>query len=327
MQVSAGRPRTRPAACSSTASRRPAATSSAANSSACSPMATCRPTTSTQTSTPAGSRSATQLYRLYDVNYSLGGPIMRDRLWFFISGRNWAYNNYVANAFNPDGSSRRRRQHRQVVPGAHHGAGHEERQAHRAVRLGQQGSRPPRAVRDRLARGVGPADAAGVSRRPGQVDRRRAAASCWSKPGTPTPTSGRSSSTSRTFLSATCRSAFAACPAGTGYGNIAKQDIILRHAVERIDADCRGHRPGAPAGTSHVLVASVSYVSGAHNLKVGVQNRSGWLKDLRRDINGDIVQQYRNGVPSAGTRPEHAARTTGWISTPISGSSCRTPGR
>ena len=45
-----------------------------------------------------------QLFRDYDVNYSLGGPLKKDRLWFFVSGRNWAYNNYVANAFNPDGT-------------------------------------------------------------------------------------------------------------------------------------------------------------------------------------------------------------------------------
>ena len=45
-----------------------------------------------------------QLYRDYDVNYSAGGPILKDKLWFFVSGRNWAYNNYVANAFNADGS-------------------------------------------------------------------------------------------------------------------------------------------------------------------------------------------------------------------------------
>ena len=51
-----------------------------------------------------------QLYRDYDVNYSAGGPILKDKLWFFVSGRNWAYNNYVANAFNPDGSRGDRRQ-------------------------------------------------------------------------------------------------------------------------------------------------------------------------------------------------------------------------
>ena len=36
-----------------------------------------------------------KLYRQYDINYSVGGPIVKDRLWFFVSGRNWAYNNYV----------------------------------------------------------------------------------------------------------------------------------------------------------------------------------------------------------------------------------------
>ena len=40
----------------------------------------------------------------YDINYSLGGPILRDKLWFFASGRHWAYNNYVASVFNADGS-------------------------------------------------------------------------------------------------------------------------------------------------------------------------------------------------------------------------------
>ena len=45
-----------------------------------------------------------QLYRQYDLNYTLDGPIVKDRLWFFISGRNWAYNNYVGGALNPDGS-------------------------------------------------------------------------------------------------------------------------------------------------------------------------------------------------------------------------------
>ena len=117
-----------------------------------------------------GIRIGDELYRLYDVNYSLGGPIMRDRLWFFVSGRNNAYNNYVANAFNPDGTPRRRRQHRQIVPGPYHGAGHEERQVHSTVRLGQQGSRSPWSVRNGLAGSLRSADAAGVPHRPGQVD-------------------------------------------------------------------------------------------------------------------------------------------------------------
>src|SRR5205823_3121093 len=51
-----------------------------------------------------GLTTGAKLYRDYDLNYSGGGPLMKDRLWFFVSGRNNAYNNYVAGAVNPDGS-------------------------------------------------------------------------------------------------------------------------------------------------------------------------------------------------------------------------------
>jgi hypothetical protein len=41
---------------------------------------------------------------IYDVNASLGGPIKRDRVWFFGSFRRWSANLNVANTFNPDGT-------------------------------------------------------------------------------------------------------------------------------------------------------------------------------------------------------------------------------
>jgi hypothetical protein len=41
---------------------------------------------------------------VFDVNTSLGGPVTRDRLWFFASFRDVGNRNYVANTFLPDGS-------------------------------------------------------------------------------------------------------------------------------------------------------------------------------------------------------------------------------
>lgn len=51
-----------------------------------------------------GLRAANSLQSVYDFNVSAGGPIIRDRLWLFGSFRRWAANSYVANTFNQDGS-------------------------------------------------------------------------------------------------------------------------------------------------------------------------------------------------------------------------------
>jgi hypothetical protein len=36
---------------------------------------------------------------IYDVNATLGGPVMRNRLWFFTTYRRWSSNNYLGNTF------------------------------------------------------------------------------------------------------------------------------------------------------------------------------------------------------------------------------------
>lgn len=51
-----------------------------------------------------GLRARNALDTSYDVNVSVGGPLKRDRLWFFGSVRHWAFSWYVANSFNRDGS-------------------------------------------------------------------------------------------------------------------------------------------------------------------------------------------------------------------------------
>ena len=47
---------------------------------------------------------APRIDRVYDLNMSLGGPIVRDKLWFFGSLRDWSTDLIVLNSFQRDGS-------------------------------------------------------------------------------------------------------------------------------------------------------------------------------------------------------------------------------
>src|SRR3989442_137348 len=51
-----------------------------------------------------GLRTPDAVDLIYDANASVGGPIKRDKLWFFGSYRNVGNNNIVANSTYPDGS-------------------------------------------------------------------------------------------------------------------------------------------------------------------------------------------------------------------------------
>ena len=44
--------------------------------------------------------------RIYDLNFSQGGPIKKDKLWFFASARNWSVNAPIAGTFVSDGSGK-----------------------------------------------------------------------------------------------------------------------------------------------------------------------------------------------------------------------------
>src|SRR5439155_15894514 len=91
----------------------------------------------------------------------------------------------------------------------------------------------------------------------------------------------------------TCHSAFALCAPGTGYGSIGHQDLLtLRQWVAMIGG-VGTTAPSFQPATSNVVIASLSYVSGAHNFKAGFQDRFGYSKDIRFAVNGDLRQEYR----------------------------------
>ena len=50
-----------------------------------------------------GLRAGNRIVHIYDINFGLGGPIKRDKLWFFATWRKISTNDLVANAFYADG--------------------------------------------------------------------------------------------------------------------------------------------------------------------------------------------------------------------------------
>ena len=110
------------------------------------------------------------LYRLRDYNVSIGGPIKRDRVWFFFSPRVWGAENYILNQYFPDGSPARDESLLQSYTTRITAQPQFEAQGHRAVRSAAE---TPRLLpeRDGLLRSEGRRRAGHVQpRHPGQVD-------------------------------------------------------------------------------------------------------------------------------------------------------------
>jgi len=244
-----------------------------------------------------GLSSGAKLYRDYDLNYSGGGPLIKDRLWFYVSGRNYAYNNYVAGAFNPDGSAAIDDNIVKAFP-ARLTSQFDSRNRGTAMFDWANKIRGHR----NLAANITPA---------ASIQQSQPAEHILQGKWTSTLTShllfetGYTQSFNAPLYSYepevaidTCHAIYTACAPGA-YGTIAHQDTVLgTQYLAAVAGPVSGSGPAFMPALSHVWQASISYVSGSHAFKAGVQDRWGWAKDIRTNVNGDLIQQYRSGVAS-----------------------------
>jgi len=220
---------------------------------------------------------------IYDTNASLGGPLKRDRLWFFGSYRNVGNNNIVANSFYPDGT-----------PGIY-----DQRVRNYTLRLTWQVSPGNKitAYDDYQWKYVGHLYTSGAdvllaaARRPPVL--KYTDAIKW----TSTMNSklvfdvgwGTSVNAYREgYQPGIQREPFT--PAW--YANASRVDIV------RNTTDLAAPPELGTYNFRYMLISSMNYITGSHALKAGLQWHIGDNR-INRDANGDLTVRFRDGVPDS----------------------------
>jgi hypothetical protein len=225
-----------------------------------------------------------KLSKTFDINDSLGFPVKKDRIWWFTSVRYWTYDRYVANQFYPDGSQAiddnitkafTNRVTWQVSNKNKLTAIYDKLPRTRYHSGIENGNASPEAVSN-VDYDLG---YIGQAKYTGTLSSRLLVEAGWSS----------------SYYRATSRlqSPDQYPSASRPYGAISHNDTTLNQIT------------GAPATYAHPLhldkpnmSAAVSYVTGSHAFKGGVQYGYG-VHRTATSSNGDIQQLYRNGVPFA----------------------------
>lgn len=215
------------------------------------------------------------LYEIFDYNGGLGGPVLKDRVWFFHSSRRWGASNYITNQFNDDGTLAKDRSKLSGYTTRLTGQLNSKNKLtvmydalpkFRQYFQSETGTRTPS--------GSGYQDQFGYDY---QVK--------WSSPLT-------SKLLAEVGFSQNFLGFNIANQPDTPIGTISKSDVAIQSKSVYDAPATVFYNPFV----AKVAVASLTYVTGSHSVKVGFQDRFGWIKNELTQA-GNLVQVYNNGVP------------------------------
>lgn len=231
----------------------------------------------------AGLGTPSKLDKTWDYAGSVGFPILRDKLWWFSAARNWAYNNFAPNALNPDGSQA---VDDNLIQAYTNRLTYQVSQRHKLTAMYDKLPKY-RGHRDIELGTVSP-EATIVQRTPLSYD----AQAKWTS-----TLSNRllfDVGFSENYYDYTLEYQPEVATPGEKppYGDIGKVELSTNR---RTSAALRDFRDTFPY---YFVVSSLSFVTGSHALKAGVQYGWGWIESAR-SANGSMVQRYQNGVPNS----------------------------
>jgi len=226
-----------------------------------------------------GFKKQNRVDSVYDINATLGGPVMRDKLWFFGTFRRWSANNFLGNTFTSTGEQAIDDQH---ITDA-------------TVRVTWQATKKNKLAfhYDRSIKWRG--------HRPNN----------WLTASINDPISDVVQTTQQNLIGEvkwtgmpsthvlTEASVFVLPVNYTlGFEPDAAPDAIA--TFDQVRSVISGVSPRMDTNTARMFTyaGSVSYVTGSHNIKAGAQVRTGWSQELFT-IRGDILQITNNGVPGS----------------------------
>ena len=230
-----------------------------------------------------GLLTPSEMKELWDYNFSVGGPLMKDRLWFFSSYRQWGSDKTIPVTFNQPGV---------VQEGPY---SYINRLYSSLIRLTSNLNEKNKVSayyawmpRTRPYINTSAGLNLAVSYAP--------SGTMWAPTFSPYVGQLKWTSTVNSRLLAEAGYSINHYSFGTlnqdfiGPGAVTKEDTVLATQWNAGDGDTRF------AYVSQVSVAKVSYVTGSHSIRGGLQYQTGWFQ-TSNDFPGDLDQQYQSGVP------------------------------
>jgi hypothetical protein len=222
------------------------------------------------------------LYEIYDYNGGFGGPLAKDRLWFFHSTRQWGTSSYINNQFFPDGSP---------------AVDRSKLRAYTTRMTGQLNAKNKLTVMyDALPKfrqyfgsedGTRTPSASGYQDQYGYDYQAK-----WTSPITSKLLAEVGFSQNFLGYNLTYQPDTPGPSGSNPFGTISKSDVAIQNRAVFDAPATVFYNPFV----AKVAVASLTYVTGSHSFKLGLQDRFGWIKNSLTQ-NGNMVQVYSNGVP------------------------------
>ena len=226
-----------------------------------------------------GFKVQNRVQSVYDVNLTLGGPIRRDRLWFFGTFRRWSANNYLGNTFASSGEQAVDDQHlTDATIRFTYQANHNNKFSfHYDRSIKWRGHRPNNwlsaSINDPISDVVQTTQLNYI----GEIK--------WSS-----PISNRLLAEAAVFtLPVNYTLGFEPDALPDAFATFDQIRSVISGVSPRMDTD---------SARMFTYSGNLSYVTGSHTLKVGAQVRTGWSQELF-SIRGDILQITNNGMPSS----------------------------